>query len=140
MSDWTLVYAADASGNATSGSLSALRHAVRHAADVKVMYNANDNWWARECISACSRGTGSSAIVAATCLEAVDTHVTAKGLELTDPVALEYHVYNSNGWRSRSTAGVIDSHRFALRWYVRSYQFDWRPFEGLLSEYLDRNP
>ena len=141
MSDWELVYGTDASGAVDTGSLSVLRAAVMHAADVKVMYKTGNRWWSRQCVSASIAGSGDRTIVSATCTEAVNTTARSNGLDIAGPLELEQHVYNSTGWRSRATGGAIDrSDIVVMRWYVRDYHINWIVNPDALNWINERNP
>ena len=126
MGDWKLIYATDAAGAVTSGTLNALRSAVMHGADVRLMYKKGDNWWSRECSSACVYRSGTTTVISATYAMALDTERDSKGLALASPVQLERHIYNSTGWRRTATGSTIDAEdRVAMRWYVRDYDIGW---------------
>ena len=141
MGDWALIYATDASGNKVSGSLGALRVAVMHAADVKVMYLTGNRWWSRQCLSATVPTNDDNYVVSATCTEAVNTNSGANGLEVAVPLQLEQQVYNSSGWRSRATGGKLDQpDRVPMRWYVRDYHVDWFLNPDLTRWMRDPNP
>jgi hypothetical protein len=141
MSDWSLILSTDATGSITFGSVSALKVAVQSAADIKILYKTGDEiWWARQCLSASVREVGGTTLVTATYLEAINTRLGANGVEFEVPIALEYHIYNSNGWRNRSTAGKIDSEKIPMRWYVRDYQPNWMIHADAISTHVDRGP
>jgi hypothetical protein len=141
MSNWQLIYETDDQGAVVSGSLSGLRAAAMHAADVKVMYYSGNNWWSRECSSVCVYGTGRGTVVSATYCEALDTERDGKGLSLASPVTLEYQIYNSTGWIRSATGGEIDAERQRrMRWYVRDYFINWIINAEVFELISDRNP
>lgn len=134
MSDWSLILSTDGNGAITMGSVADLRAAVIAGADVKVVYGTGGGvWWSRYCPSVSARGSGSSALVSATYMEAADTVAGAQGLEFATPFALEYQIYNSNGVQQMVKNGRSQSKVVPMRWYVR----DRQPFNfplGALTE------
>jgi hypothetical protein len=141
MSDWSLIYATDASGAVTKGSVMELRLAVMSGADVKVMYStAPGVWWSRYCASASVRGSGASRLVSATYMEAADTQDGSQGLEFATPFAVEYQIYNSNGVQQMHKGGRTVSKVVTMRWYVRDYQAPPLPLELITTFIRDLEP
>lgn len=135
MADWGLIYATDAAGAVTFGSLLELDRAASRGGDIKVAYRpATGVWWSRYCASVTVRGTGIARSVAATYSDALDTGDRPEGVAVGAPLQLEYHVYNSSGFRSfvRFNPATGDVHtelrRMPMRWYARDYEvplFQW---------------
>lgn len=123
MGTWKLVYSADEQGTAQSGSLDALKTAVRRGADVKVVYPIDGEWWSRYCGSVCVLADG----VTAFSMEACDLRQSGDDFLIVDPPRQQYHAYNSSGLRSRSAGDVLESTRLAIRWFVRDHN------EGLFA-------
>jgi hypothetical protein len=127
---WTLVYATDESG-AESGSREALRNAILHGADVKILYRPSPGiWWSRNCSSINLRVSEGIAYIAATFMEAADTSfVDGVGLDFNRaPFALEYHIYNTTGARAMVKFHYQDHNLLSdeittmpMRWFVKDY-------------------
>lgn len=129
MSDWTLIYSTDATGAAVVGSVADLSSAVRAGADVKIIYNSGPGvWWSRYCDSVSTRGTASTRLVSATYMKAADTRLGGSGVEFEVPFAVEYHIYNSNGFYWMSKGGDSTNRIVPMRWYVKDYNLPWIPF------------
>ena len=138
MADWRLVYATGATGARTAGSLEELHLAATRGGDIKVAYNPGSGiWWARYCASVrtwvASEG---ETMVAATYADALNTALFPGGqpLAIPEPFQLEYHVYNSNGFRSFARfnleGGTVETElrQMPMRWYARDYSvppFRW---------------
>jgi len=144
MSDWNLIYSTNASGTPVFGTVTALRTAVMSGADVKVIYNPSGGvWWSRQCLSVSSRGGFNSPLVSATHVEALDTQDGSSGLEFNTPIALEYHIYNSNGVRNLQKIGsgggllFSESKKMPMRWYVKDYTVPWWQFVNVVAKAID---
>jgi hypothetical protein len=140
MADWRLVYATDAAGARTAGSVEELHLAASRGGDIKVAYSpASGIWWARYCPSVRTWVADGEKLVAATYADAVNTALFPGGVALAipEPLQLEYHVYNSGGFRSFARldleAGTVHTEfrLMPMRWYARDYSVP--PFRWILE-------
>ena len=131
MSAWKKIYETDQTGATVFGNLNDFRAAVIHGADVKVLYSTTfGNWWSRYCSSVNVSGFGSNTRIAATFMEAADTQSVAGGLGfITNPFAIEYHLFNTSGARAfvkvrHSDQSILtqSTNIIRMRWYVKDYE------------------
>lgn len=124
---WNLIYAHDVNGNATMGSLQALRTAAKNGASVKIVtYEAGVHFWNAPCAQVSVRDDATQAVV---CLGHVDFLVNLNqgpqfGVPLQPPHAANFAA-NTTGQYAQvdiqtGTGTVLSQKVFRgpISWYV----------------------
>lgn len=107
---WTLVYANDAAGNATAGSLQSLRTAVTNGASVKVVSDdAGKHAWSVQCAVAAVKYDASQAVVCANNpVLAADNSIGAQFSNVYSPPQTVSNMLNTRGQFSQAIVRLSD--------------------------------
>lgn len=124
---WNIVYAHDGNGNATIGSLQALRAAAKNGASVKVVVeNPGIQYWNAPCAQVSVRDDATQAVV---CLGNVDLLVDLNqgpqfGVVLAPPKSANFAA-NTNGQYGQTDVQINNgailsqtTRRYTMNWYV----------------------
>lgn len=124
---WTLVYAHDASGAATSGSIQTLRNAINNGASVKVIIQRPTvHNWSVNCTNVSVRNDASQAVV---CIGMwpliVNTYIGAQFSNIITPAQTAHFTINTLGQYAQADVKIGDGsilnnsmNTYPMLWFV----------------------